>query len=279
MLYTIIALKKTIFVLLVLISITFTAARLLKEPIDKYWNINQVAGLKVLSSTVADVYINNIKVGRTPYEDNKLSPTEHLIKLQAGEGGFWEGKVNLKVGTITVINREIGKDSSDSSGEILTLEKGSGATIISRPDGASVEIDGKGFGKTPGRFEVSSGDHLFVLSHQNYLNRSIKASIPEGFNLNLVVDLSLSEIDLSSITKPTTNTPMVIVKNTPTGFLRLRDKPSLAGVEVARIDEGTELVLLEELNGWFKVKTSDGKEGYVSSQYVTKKPNPAPSGR
>ena len=270
MLYTIIALKKTIFVLLVLISITFTAARLLKEPIDKYWNINQVAGLKVLSSTVADVYINNIKVGRTPYEDNKLSPTEHLIKLQAGEGGFWEGKVNLKVGTITVINREIGKDSSDSSGEILTLEKGSGATIISRPDGASVEIDGKGFGKTPGRFEVGEGDHLFLLSHQNYLNRSIKASIPEGFNLNLVVDLSLSEVDLGNITKPVTQAPMVIVKNTPTGFLRLREKPSLNGLEVARVNPGDELVLLEETAAWDKVRTRDGVEGYVSGVYVAK---------
>ena len=68
--------KKTIFVLLVLISITFTAARYLKEPIDQYWNINQVAGLKVLSSTVADVYINNLKVGQTPYEDNELAHTE-----------------------------------------------------------------------------------------------------------------------------------------------------------------------------------------------------------
>jgi uncharacterized protein YgiM (DUF1202 family) len=116
-----------------------------------------------------------------------------------------------------------------------------------------------------------------VLSHQNYLNRSIKASIPEGFNLNLLVDLSLTEADLTGSTIPTTQTPKVIVKATPTGFLRMRDKPNLNGLEVARLKPGEELVLLEDAGTWDKVRTSDGKEGYVSSIYVTKKPSPSNS--
>src|SRR3989344_3018551 len=149
--------RKTVFFFLILVSLLTILARFLKEQISEYWNKAQVAGLKVISEPVADVFIDNIKVGKTPYEDKNLESTTYLIKLE-NQDNHWEGKVNLKSGTVTVVNRELGKSLSDSSGEVLTLEKGSGVSIISNPDGATVEIDGRVMGKTPGKFDVGVGD-------------------------------------------------------------------------------------------------------------------------
>lgn len=62
------------------------------------------------------------------------------------------------------------------------------------------------------------------------------------------------------------------VKVIPTGvgFLRVRDKPSLNGTEIARINEGEEFLMLEEGQGWTKIKLPDGKEGWASSTYLEK---------
>ena len=86
------------------------------------------------------------------------------------------------------------------------------------------------------------------------------------------MDLALSEADLTTVAAPViTQTPQVIVKETPTGFLRVRDKASLSGKEIAQVKPGDSLILLEELTGWDRVRLSDGTEGFVSSTYVEKK--------
>jgi len=62
------------------------------------------------------------------------------------------------------------------------------------------------------------------------------------------------------------------VKVIPTGvgFLRVRSEPSLNGTEISRINEGEEFLMLEEKEGWTKIKLADGKEGWASSTYLEK---------
>jgi len=56
---------------------------------------------------------------------------------------------------------------------------------------------------------------------------------------------------------------------TPTGFLRLRDKPSLAGAEIGQVKEGETFAYLEEQPGWVKIRVPNPPlDGWVSSQYV-----------
>ncbi len=59
------------------------------------------------------------------------------------------------------------------------------------------------------------------------------------------------------------------IKATPTGWLRVRDNPTLSGVEVTRVDTGGSYLVEEEKTGWVKIKISDTVEGWVSSDYVT----------
>jgi hypothetical protein len=262
--------KKILFSLLVLISIVFLIIRFGFEPLSGFLNLKPKAGIRVLSTPEeASVILDGISVGKTPFEDSNLENREYAVMVSTPEA-TWSGKVKLDGGTLTVINRDLASDNTASAGEILTLEKGKGATVISNPP-SSVEVDGKVYGQTPILVNIGSGEHTFVLSKDGFLKRSIKALVPEGFNLTLNVDLSLAEADARGFSPKIQTTPILIVRPTPTGFLRVRDKPSVGGLEVALVKPGDELTLIEELPSWDKIRTTDGKVGYVSSVYVTKK--------
>ncbi|MCL5970430.1 MAG: SH3 domain-containing protein [Patescibacteria group bacterium] len=62
----------------------------------------------------------------------------------------------------------------------------------------------------------------------------------------------------------------VVILDTPNGFLRVRDDASLSGAEIARVTPGETFPLLDESNGWYKIKLKDGTTGWVSSQFAEK---------
>lgn len=269
-----VTMKKAVLWILVLLSLVVLLIRYSSKLGEVVLGIKQKSGLSVFSTpTEATVFLDNQEVGKTPYDDKNLEAKEYNVKLEKEEAS-WQGKVKLTAGTVTIINRDLATDIASSSGEILTLERGRGITLISNPSDAEVEIDGKIYGKTPISINLDAGDHTIVISHANYLKRSIRANLPNNFNLTISVDLSLSEADLTTVAAPViTQTPQVVVKETPTGFLRVRDKASLSGKEIAQVKPGDSLILLEELALWDRVRLSDGTEGFVSSSYVEKKTN------
>lgn len=263
--------KKTFVWALILISLTALLLRFSSKWAETFLGIKQTSGISVLSQPQdAIVYLDNEEIGKTPVETKNLDVKTYTVKIQKDKAS-WERKIQLTAGTVTVVNRDLTVDSQTASGEILTLEKGKGITIVSNPTGADVEIDGKTLGKTPLVVDLESGEHTVLVSNTNYLKRSIRANLPAGFNLTISVDLALSEADLTTIATPTiTQTPEVLVKQTPTGFLRVRDKPNLSGRELTQVKPGDVLVLLEEQGAWFRVRLSDGTEGFVSASYVEK---------
>lgn len=263
--------KKTILILLILLSLLVISWRFLWPLFLSVASLQAKAGIKVLSTPEkATVYLNSQKKGETPYEETNLSASDYLVKIDSGDAG-WQGTVKLTAGTLTVVNRELNKDSG--AGEILTLEEGRGVTVIASPTTAQVEIDGKGVGQTPLKLDLPSGEHTFVVTQENYQPRTIRANVPQKFNLILNVFLKLAETNLIANTAITAVKPPAAklkVLTTPTGFLRVRDKPSLQGQEVGRVSSGEELELIEESGGWDKIKTKTNLEGYVSKTYVEK---------
>jgi len=264
--------KRALVWILILISLLALMIRFSGKATELILGIKQKGGMSILSMPDgATIFLDGKEVGKTPYEDKDLDVREYSVKIEKGEA-LWQNKVNLIAGTLIVINRDLAKDPSSSAGEVLTLDRGRGITVISNPSESSIEIDGKSYGKTPITINIEAGEHTILVSHPNYLKRSIRANSPRNFNLTVSSDLALSEADLSTIsTPPITTTPEVKVLQTPTGFLRVRDKPSLSGKEIAQVKPGDQLILLEELSGWIRVRLSDGTEGYVSSAYVEKK--------
>ena len=69
--------------------------------------------------------------------------------------------------------------------------------------------------------------------------------------------------------------PKIIILNTPTGFLRVREEPTISSLEIGRVKPQEEYELIEEGDGWFKIKVippaGGDIVGWVSSQYSKKK--------
>ncbi len=266
--------KKSLVYILVFLSLVVLGLRFGYQPALDFLGYKAHGGIKVTSvPDGVSVFVDGVEVGKTPYENEDMQVKEYQVKL-AKDDTSWQGVVNITRGTMAVVNRELAQSIASSSGEILTLSPGKGVNITSAPDGASVEVDGKVLGKTPLQLpDLQPGEYTFLLSHDNYLKRSIRASLPSGMLLHLDVDLAVSDVDLSSVAAPAiSSTPKLTVKQTPTGFLRVREKPAISGKEMGRVIPGDTLTLLEELNGWDKIRMDNGVEGYVSSTYVQKQP-------
>ncbi|MDP3974330.1 MAG: PEGA domain-containing protein [Candidatus Daviesbacteria bacterium] len=264
--------KKILFFVLILLSLLILVIRFTPALTEIFLGIKPRSGISIMSNpTEAVVFLDNQEVGKTPYENKELLAKEYLIRIEKDKS-LWQGKIKLTAGTLTVINRELSDDPTSQAGEILTLEKGRGMTIISNPSGADIEVDGKSYGQTPISINLESGERTILISRSSYLKRSIKATLPQGFSLTISADLALSEADLTNIPTPIiSQTEQVTITNTPTDFLRVRERPTTTSKEIARANPGDTLILLEELSGWDRVRLPDGTEGYVSSAYTQKK--------
>lgn len=275
--------RKLLFIILIFLSVISITLQLASGYVRNLVGKNAKAGIRVESNLPSKVFLNDEEVGSAPYQTDSLKPGDYKVSLKADESTssakvFWQGYAKLTEGTLTIIIRDNSDAKEVSSGEIISLEPGKGATITSSPSGAQVTIDGKLVGNTPILVvDLEEGEHQFIISRENFLKRSIRSKVIEGFNLNLAVDLAITEPDLTKLPQtPTTATDLIVIKNTPTGFLRVRDNPGLGGKEIAQIKPKEEYVLLEETPGWVRIRLKDGKEGWVSSSYIQKKEVQAP---
>lgn len=64
--------------------------------------------------------------------------------------------------------------------------------------------------------------------------------------------------------------PYVTIKNTPTGWLRVRAEASTSSAEVAKVNPGESYPLVSEKSGWYQITYVLGKDGWISGQYAEK---------
>jgi uncharacterized protein YgiM (DUF1202 family) len=260
------------------------------------------AALQVNSMPKATVFINSKQVGSTPFVDEKLSPGEVSLKLVPETTVVslspWEGKIKLTTGVMAVVNREFGQTETAAAGETLTLEKAkdkenASLAVISSPDSAVVKLDGEAKGFTPLALDkVTSGDREIIVSATGFSDRTIKAKLAAGYKLTVNVKLAQKEEEASptgtptptpkagakitTVTpKPTGPTPTlparpyVEIKETPTGWLRVRNEASTTSTELTKVYPGERYPLLDESGGWYKIKYDDS-EGWISGKYAEK---------
>ena len=72
------------------------------------------------------------------------------------------------------------------------------------------------------------------------------------------------------VTSTPPDRPYVEILDTPTGWLRVRSSPtSSENNEIAKVYPGETYAFLEVNDtGWYKIKLSDGQEGWISGQYA-----------
>lgn len=291
--------KKIIAIVLSVIVLLLILAFLGKTFIlDK--KVNAFSGLKVDSIPESEIYLNDKKIGKTPFEISKLDPGEYTLKLVVtdlpGEFAPWQIRIKLAPLSQTYVNRTIGKTESESGHQIIWLEKLSDPSkkelaVVSSPDNAKITVDGLEVGNTSKIItDLSEGDHRIIVSKEGYSSQEINASILKGFRLNVSVKFARADTRLNLEAKPASDSakiatgssqasrsavgsefplPYVLIKETGLGFLRVRTGPSKSATESGRVNVGDKFPLLSEESGWSQIKTSS-QSGWVSDQYVQK---------
>jgi len=258
--------------------------------------------IKIITSPSASVVINNQSKGKTPFETS-LTEGEYLIKLipestEASESATWGGKVKIFTNTLTYVNRELGVDDISSSGVIFSVKKmekkpskkdTGEIEITTEPDGAIVSLDNEEQGIAPVTLsEISIGTHELSAYSPGFFRRSQKIKIDSGYKVlaefKLAIDPTHKKVEKKApeeialeATKSAELTNdekfSITVKNTETGWLRVRFEPTLGASEAAKITPGTSYTVLEEKEGWYKIEYAKGVTGWVSSNYVDKVSN------
>ncbi len=239
--------------------------------------------IEIRSTPKAAVFINGKHLGDTPYQGKNLKPGLIEIKLvPVGlEGVEWERKIDLPPQTHLLITRQFAQNLLSTEGDILYLEKTgdnnkASLMITSIPQGVSVTIDGEMRGFTPLTLEdIGSGEHKFSFSAPSYKGREILAKGANGYRLVIEVSLAKEE---EKITEETTQEgtnkeeeiEMVEIGQTSVGWLRVREGPSKATKELAKVKPGEKFKLLAEEKNWFKIEYEEGKEGWIFADYAKK---------
>ncbi|MBI4096209.1 MAG: PEGA domain-containing protein [Candidatus Levybacteria bacterium] len=244
--------------------------------------------LQVTSVPKSKVYLENKLVGTTPLcicdLDHMLSIGDYDVKLAPMDGNYrpFEDKVTINKGTLTVIDRTFA-NSGGSDGSIISLsplgnKKDVELLVISLPDKANVFLDSSPVGVTPLLLkQVSESDHDIRITRDGYKEKSIKIKTALGFRLNSFIFLGISPdlpgIPLASseaLLSPTVVVSRVLILNTPTGFLRVREGNSVTSSEIAQVKPGESYELVSEEEDWLEIKLNDGKKGWVSASYAVK---------
>lgn len=279
--------KKVFLIILVLFSgLLLSGCSLKKSP----------AAIQVTTSPTADVFIDGKSVGKTPYYGNNYKEGEITLKLipesSAGSLLTWETKIKLNSGVLTLVDRNFSTSETAASGQILSLEKlkdskQTSLSVVSDPDVALVKFDGELKGFAPISIDgISLGDHEVVISKDEYAEKKVKVKIVAGYRLIINVKLSgitnategvenQVEEKTTPSSKPTGSSGeqakvYVIISETPTGWLRVRQEPSTASAEVAKVNPKEKFLLLEEKTGWYKIEYKTGSQGWISSSYAAK---------
>ena len=204
-----------------------------------------------------------------------LKPGEIDIRLDGGDNNYWERRIKLENNVTSVINWNLEKDND--SGYILSMEKtGENGSILvnSNPGGAMVYIDGELKNSSPTKIEgVTEGDRKLSISYPGYKGVNLIVKVVKGYQL--VVDAKLGKEQRTEITStiapiPTQSLgPKIKIKETETGWLRVRDAANNSGVELGRAKPGDIFELISESSGWYQISFED-KDAWVSTKYAEK---------
>ena len=255
--------------------------------------------LRVDSQPEATVFLNDKNIGRTPYRDKQ--PTgDYTIKLVPDSATTqltsWEGSISVGQNLLTYVNANISDSDLTTAVDVVWLQKitssGSEFSVTTSPDGATVLVDDVVKGVTPLTLsDIIPGDHTVSITNTGFLSRTLQIKTTAGYRLIANLKLALSpgsptptasptatatttgtsgtpSASSSASQKPNPPTPYVVIKDTPTGFLRVRMDASTTATEAARVNPGDKFHVEDSQSGWYEIKYDGTNMGWVSAQYV-----------
>ncbi|MBI5018790.1 PEGA domain-containing protein [Candidatus Gottesmanbacteria bacterium] len=257
--------------------------------------------LRVDASPNVSVFLDNKHLGRTPLRE-KVPAGEYTIRLVAdsttNEVAPWQSKIFVGPNLLTFVNAVLSDSELSSAVDVLWLEKSvvgkPELSIITNPDGASVVLDDVTKGITPLTIsDVTAGDHSLTVTSPGFLTRTMKVKLTTGYKLIASMKLALSAAGGQPVesspaagvaTTPTPSVkageaatssatpqkPYVTIKDTPTGFLRVRMEPSTSATEAGRVNPGERYHIFNQQTGWYQISHDGTNKGWISAQYADK---------
>lgn len=246
--------------------------------------------LQITSNIKAAAYLDNKPIGDTPLcrcEGNDILPAgEHELRIVPEDRSFapFSAKIEINTGVLTAVDRTF-LPGSFASAYILTLVKNNSSDpqlfIASIPEGALVSLDGESKGITPILLNpVSASEHEVEIQKQGFSKKTVRIRAVPSYKvvLNVLLGTKSGVDELQEApnqeTTPTQAAPvkqeLVLIKDTPTGFLRVREQATTASQEIGRVNPQETYPLLDENAGWFKIELEDKTAGWVSKQYAEK---------
>ncbi len=260
--------------------------------------------LRVESAPTVSIFLDNKHMGRTPFKE-KVTAGEYTLRLvpetTTGETSSWQGKIIINPNLLTYVNAVLSDSELSSAIDILWLEKSVAKkpelSVLTSPDGATILINDSSKGITPMTIsDLESGEETLTIASPGFLTRTMKVRLTPGFKLIASFKLALSgavptpdvtpEVALSGTPSPTLKVtptksasssavadpkkPFVIIKDTPTGFLRVRVDATTSATEAARVKPGEKYHVVSEKSGWYEISYEATKDGWISGQYAEK---------
>jgi hypothetical protein len=247
---------------------------------------SQKGALQVTSSPESKVYLDGKYLGQTPLckceANDVLATGDYTIRLVPSDSSFseFQEKITISEGVLTVVDRKFSQ-AAESEGSIISLsplpdKNKTSLLVLSFPQDATVLLDGWQIGRTPIEFQnPKETDHNLQISKIGYQDKMVRVRTPKGYKLTVAVYLGTSP-DLAGVqASPSASLESlpgktVEILSTPTGFLRVRADSSTLAEEVTTVFPGETYPIVDEKNGWYKIRLKDGKTGWVTSQYAKK---------
>lgn len=238
--------------------------------------------LQVMATPKSQVYLNGQLLGETPYFSDKLNPGEQTIKIVPFENSanFFEQKIKLAPLLLTAVDRTFRETPQRNEGIILALEPlpdkaATELVVLSTPSEAKVFLNNDLKGVTPLDLkEIPVSEHELFLTLTGFIDKRTRINVSPGYKLVADVKLAVSLEVSPSATPILIPTPAASqsakIKQTPTGFLRVRFSPTLRATEVAQVKPGETFPILEEVEGWTKILLPGGQTGWASNLYLLK---------
>jgi len=257
---------------------------------------NVFGKLKIQSSPASSVFVNNVAIGKVPYED-KYKAGEYLLKLipedSATQTASWQRKIKVYKNALTYVNLELGSTDISTAGDVLDLakmdkvlpgDKGE-ITVETEPAGALIYLDNDEKGVASVTLsEVPKGDHELSVFMPGFFRRTMKVNVVPGYRINAYIKLAVDPnqspnlrieetpqaTQAASKIKPPADSFKVVVRGTPEGFLNVREDASVEAAKAAEVKEGDTFDVLEEKGTWYKIEYTSGSQGWISSEYTRK---------
>jgi len=244
----------------------------------------------------ASVYIDNTEIGKTPYTSSKLTEGDYDIKVESVGYEPQKDRVRIQKGYTSNISVKLfpmpvpsrvsqfeGSDGlfdvSSDNNEVVSDTGTWVKALIYWNQTRGINIEGVGMNKElifdyyvdyKGNIFDAHGDLVVdpvnFDGFENVEKGAFLGRISDGTGLTEMAKEALKNV--KAVPQIDDSEAKVKILPTGLGWLRVRAEPSTSAAEIAKVDVGTEYVLLEDGVEWVRIKVSDTVEGWVSKTYT-----------